>query len=483
MRRIYFLGLLIALLTASCTATKQEESQDDTISKGKPNIIFIMADDMGYGDLGCYGQEIIQTPSIDKMASEGMKFTQHYAGSPVCAPSRAVLMTGLHPGHAFVRGNKQAEPYGQVALPDQEVTVAEMMKKAGYATALFGKWGLGVEKTEGEPTNQGFDHYLGYLDQVLAHNYYPEYLHRNGERVYLNNEVKYLDSTQWHKGLGSYSTKQVDYTHDIFTREALRYIEENKDTSFFLYLPYTIPHNNGEAPLGERQEVPDFGIYADKDWDQESKGYAAMISRLDGDVGKIMEKLNSLGIAENTLIIFTSDNGPMRADQHTFTKRFNSNGPLKGFKRDLYEGGVRIPMIAWWPGTIASNTTSDHISAFWDFLPAACDVAGIAPPADVDGISYLPELTGKDQKEHEYLYWEFPENGYQVAVRKGKWKAIKRNMQENPDASIELYNLSEDLGEENNIADQHPEIIEEMKAIMEKARTPSEHFPMPGKES
>lgn len=447
------------------------------VEEKKPNIIYIMADDLGYADVGCFGQEKIQTPNIDKMAENGMKLTQHYAGNTVSAPSRCALMTGMHMGHAQVRGNKQHEPSGQYPISDQTITVAEMLKKAGYVTAMIGKWGLGIENTEGEPNKQGFDMYYGYLDQVLAHNYYPEYLLRNGEKEMLKNEVKYLDSTEWHKGLGSYATEKVDYSHDLFTKEALQFIENNKDTSFFLYLPYTIPHDNGEAPDNQKQEVPDYGMYANEDWPDDTKGYAAMITRMDKDIGVIMQKISEYGIDENTLIIFTSDNGPM--PNVDFTKFFDSNGELKGGKRYLYEGGIRVPFVACWKGKIQAGTTSDHISAFWDFMPTACELAGIEPPK-TDGISYLPTLLGQEQKAHDYLYWEFPEKGYSIAIRSGKWKAVKNKVKENPDTPWELYNLETDIGEENNIAEQHPEIVATMDSLFQTARTKSDVFPMPG---
>ena len=317
-----FVGLLCLTGTLFISCNRAPSSSP------RPHIIFIMADDMGYADLGSYGQQIIQTPSLDRLASEGMRFSQHYAGTAVCAPSRCALMTGFHMGHAEVRGNSQVKPYGQYPLSEETVTVAEILKEAGYRTAMIGKWGLGTETTTGNPLRQGFDFYYGYLDQVLAHNYYPEYLMRNGEKEYLDNEVKYLDSTLWHAGLGSYSTQKNTYSHDLMTSEALAYIRENRNHPFFLYLPFTIPHDNGEERVGERQEVPDHGAYEDRDWPQEQKGYAAMITRLDRDVGRILNLLEELELSENTIIFFTSDNGPM--PDREFTEFFDSNGPLRG---------------------------------------------------------------------------------------------------------------------------------------------------------
>ena len=442
----------------------------------RPNIIFIMADDMGIGDLGCYGQEVIRTPRIDELAAGGMLFTNHYAGNTVCAPSRCALMTGYHMGHAEVRGNLQAEPYGQVPISDQAVTVAEILQNAGYRTGMVGKWGLGVEVTSGNPLKQGFDFFYGYLDQVLAHNYFPEYLWRNDQKEYLDNEVKYLDSTLWHKGLGSYSVKKSTYSHDLFTREAMNFIRENRDRPFFLYLPYTIPHDNGEEPEGERQEVPDYGTYSDREWPGERKGYAAMITRMDGDVGRIMDLLTELGIAEHTVVFFTSDNGPM--PDREMTEFFNSNGPFRGGKRDLYEGGIRTPLIACWKGKIVAGSRSDHIGAFWDFLPTACGLAGAEVPEGIDGISFLPALLGEDQPVHDLLYWEFPAQGGKQAIRMGDWKLVRNNMISDPPGTVELYDLDQDIGETDNLAQEHPDLVEELLKQAELNRTESVIFPL-----
>ncbi len=438
----------------------------------KPNIIYILADDLGYGDIGCYGQEHIQTPNIDKMAKQGIRFTQHYAGNTVCAPSRCSLMTGFHMGHAEIRGNKQAETSGQLPISDEAVTVAELLKSAGYKTGMMGKWGLGNAGTTGDPNEHGFDHYFGYLDQVLAHNYYPEYLIRNGEKVMLSNEVKYLDKSQWHKGLGSYTTKKEEYSHDLFMNEAIEYIEKNKNNSFFLYLPFTIPHENGEAPLGEKMEVPDQGIYKNKNWDKDSKDYAAMISRMDKDVGIIIQKLKELNLDENTLVIFTSDNGPM--PNESFSNFFNSNGRLRGGKRDLYEGGIRMPMVAYWQGKIKQGTETNHISAFWDFLPTACDIAGVKTPENIDGISFLPTLLSNTEKqtEHEFLYWEYHTGKYtKQAVRYKNWKLVKHD----PSGPVELFDLNIDIEEKNDISQEHPEILQKTERMFED-RTDSKHF-------
>lgn len=470
-----FIPVAVFAIMAGCNNPGQNDKQAE---KPKTNIIYILADDLGYGDIGPFGQKIIQTPALDEMAEEGMILTQHYSGNTVCAPSRCSLITGRHPGHAFVRGNMQHEVAGQLPLPVESITVSGLLKEAGYTCGMIGKWGLGNTGTSGDPANFGWDLSYGYNDQVLAHNYYPEYLIRNGKKEILENVVQYVSESHWSRGLGSYSTVKNEYSHDLFTAEALKFLETNKDDPFFLYLPFTIPHDNGEAPEDEKMEVPDFGSYGDhKEWNKETRGYAAMISRMDMDIGKILDLLQSLGIAENTLVIFTSDNGPM-PDQ-IFTDIFNSNGDLKGGKRDMYEGGIRSPFIAWWPKTIEAGTSSDHLSAFWDFLPTACELAGIEIPEVCDGISYLPTLTGKEQETHEYLYWESPLKGYMTAIRMKQWKAVRTNYEEVPEAGFELYDLSSDIGETKNIAAEHPEIIAKMNAIFEEAHSPSAEFPMP----
>ncbi len=438
-------------------------STNHTRVRRKPNLIFLFADDLGYGDLGCYGQKEIKTPNLDRMAAEGMRFTQHYAGSTVCAPSRCVLMTGLHTGHCIVRGN------GLVPLRPEDVTAAELLKGAGYATGLCGKWGLGEEGTTGIPNRQGFDHFFGYLNQVHAHNYYPEFLWRNEERVELENEVE-LAKTGYAQGVGGVATRKVEYSHDLIAAEALQFIERNKDRPFYLFLSMTIPHANNEA--GEAgMEVPDYGEYEKKDWPEPQKGHAAMITRMDRDIGRVFALLKELGIDEDTLVIFSSDNGPHREGGND--PDFNdSNGPLRGIKRDLYEGGIRVPMIARWPGRIEAGTESSHVSGFQDFLPTACEVAGVEAPADVDGMSYLPALVGGEQQEHEYLYWEFHERDAKQAIRTGRWKAIRTV---NTD-TIELYDLENDLGETNDIAEEYPEAVAKVREYLAGARTENPHW-------
>jgi arylsulfatase A-like enzyme len=433
----------------------------------KPNIIFILADDLGYGDLGCYGQKRIKTSNLDKMAQEGMRFTQHYAGSTVCAPSRCVLMTGLHTGHCLVRGN------ARVPLRPSDVTVAELLKKTGYATGIVGKWGLGEPGSTGIPNRQGFDYWFGYLNQRHAHNYYPAYLWRNQEKFHLKNEVKSINPP------GGVATKKVEYSHDLIAKEALAFLERSKDGPFFLYLALTIPHANNEA-RNKGMEVPDHGIYKDRDWPEPQKGHAAMITRMDRDIGRLFAKLKELGIDENTFVMFSSDNGPHREGGNN--PNFNdSNGPLRGIKRDLYEGGVRVPTLARWPGKIKAGSATDHISGFWDFLPTCAELAGFKPPEDIDGISMVPVLLGKSkkQKKHKFIYWEFHEQGKKQAVRVGDWKGVRLNVAKKPNGPIELYNLKNDIGEKNNVADKHPDIVAKMAEYMKTARVPSKDWPWP----
>ena len=439
----------------------------------RPNIIYILADDLGYGDLGCYGQKTIKTPNIDKLAEEGMRFTDHYAGSTVCAPSRCCLMTGLHTGHALIRAN------GNVPLRPSDVTVAELLKREGYTTGIIGKWGLGEPETTGIPNKQGFDYWFGYLNQRHAHNYYPSYLWRNEDKYELKNEVDHVIGGR-DRTPGGVATKRVEYSHDLFAAEALNFVKKNKDKPFFLYLPLTIPHANNEA--GQKgMEVPSFGQYADKDWPEPQKGHAAMITRMDGDIGKLMSLLKKLDLDEKTIVMFSSDNGPHK-EGGADPAFFNSSGPLRGYKRALYEGGIRVPMIARWPGKIKAGSKSNHVSAFWDLLPTCCELAGSDIPDDIDGISMVPTLLGRrrQQKRHEALYWEFHEQGKKQAVRMGNWKGVRLNVAKKPAGPIELYDLNNDIGEKNNVSDRHPEILAKIGKYMKAARRPSEHWKMPG---
>ncbi|MCM8531625.1 MAG: arylsulfatase [Lentisphaeraceae bacterium] len=451
----------------------------------KPNIIFIMADDLGYADISPYGQDKISTPYLQSMAEKGIRFTQHYAGSNVCAPTRCSLMTGHHQGNAFIRGNLQHKSgEGQLPIPSSAVTIAEALKQVGYTTGMFGKWGLGNPGTSGDPLKQGWDTYVGYADQVRAHNFFPDFLLHDGERVPLANEVKYLSKSAWHKGIGSYSTGQNVYSHDVIVEEAFKFVRKNKDKPFFLYLPFTLPHDNGEAPV-LYNEVPDFGSYKVKErWSLNTKGYAEMVTRLDKSVGQLNKLLQELKIDENTLVVFTSDNGPLlpRTTQkdRLYTDFFDSNGIYRGHKREFYEGGIRMPFIALWPGKIKAGSASDHISAHWDFFATACDLAGAAIPKDIDGISYLPTLLGKDkaQTKHEFLYWEGSGGAAGVALRMGKWKGVipKKHNVSNP--QFEIYDLEKDPEEQNNIADKHPELQKKFMKLAKETRSTSKHFPI-----
>lgn len=459
------ISLLIPLALTACAGNVKEASE-----KTKPNIIYILADDLGYGDISCYGQDSFLTPGIDKMAQEGMLFTQHYAGSTVCAPSRCALMTGLHTGHARVRGNKR------VPLKKEDITIAELLQKEGYKTALYGKWGLGHAGTSGIPNLKGFDDFTGYLSQRRAHNAYPDWIWNNEDTLWLENEVLHAGE-EGSPDRGGVATKKVTHSHNIFTQKARNFITKNKENPFFIYLAYTLPHANNEAKLFNRigMESPDTLLFKEKNWPAAQQAHAGMIASLDKDVGELLDLLKELNIDNNTLVIFTSDNGP-HSEGGAIPEFFNSNRELQGIKRDLYEGGIRVPMIAWWPGTIEANTESNHISAFWDFLPTACEAAGINIPENTDGISYLPELLQKDQKSHDYLYWEFFEKGGRTAILKDKWKAVRYDVNENPDAHIQLFDISTDIEEKNDLSDSHPQLVEEFRLLFQQARSSSDEF-------
>jgi len=432
-------------------------------SPSVPNIVFILADDLGYGDVGCYGQKQVRTPHLDRLAAQGIRFTQCYAGSTVCAPSRSVLMTGQHTGHTRVRGN------ARVPLLPEDVTVAEVLQGAGYRTGLVGKWGLGEPDTTGIPNRQGFDWFFGYLNQHHAHNYYPDYLWRNQEKVlYPGNVVE--------KNVAS---KRTTYSHDLFTEEALKFVAQEPGKPFFLYLAYTIPHANNEAgKLG--MEVPSDAPYTDRPWPQAQKNHAAMITRLDADVGKLVQRLQELKLDEQTVLFFSSDNGPHRegGGDPAF---FGSSGPLRGIKRSLTEGGIRVPMIVRAPGRIKPGQVSDQVWAFWDFLPTAADLAGAKPPPGLDGISIAPTLRGEKQGDHEFLYWEFHEGGFAQAVRMGDWKLIRRPYSKAP--APELYNLRTDLGEAKNVAAEHQDVVAKIETYLKTARTESKDWPVPPKKT
>ena len=426
----------------------------------KPNIIWIMADDLGYGDIGCYGQRVIKTPNIDRLAANGIRFTDCYAGSTVCAPSRCALMTGLHTGHARIRGN------GQVPLAPEDITIAEILKSAGYVTGMIGKWGLGEPETTGIPTKQGFDEWFGYLNQHHAHNYYPDILWKNQQQVELGNVVE-----------NNVATKRVVYSADLFTHEALDFLDRHQRDRFYLYLPFTLPHANNEAGK-QGMEVPTDEPYSGETWPQPQKNHAAMITYLDTQIGKVLARLGELGLADNTIVFFTSDNGPHR-EGGADPEFFHSSGPLRGFKRALYEGGIRVPMIVRWPGHIAPGTTSSQVWAFWDAAATLAELAGAAGPPGTDGISMVPSIlgeaaAGRPAQNHEYLYWEFHERGFSQAVRMGNWKAIRKG----PGTPLELYDLAQDLGEQHDVAKEHPDILARVETILASARTGSADWPV-----
>jgi arylsulfatase A-like enzyme len=441
-------------------------------TSSRPNIIIILADDLGYGDVGCYGQKRIQTPHIDRLAKEGLRFTDFYAGCTVCAPSRCVLMTGLHTGHAHIRGNAGRERPEIQTLRASDVTVAEVLKTAGYATALCGKWGLGDEGSIGTPNKQGFDFFFGYLNQFHAHNYYPAYLFKNEDRYPLKNVVP--GDGPFGSGV---ATKQVEYSADVITAEALKWVEQHKDGPFFLYYSPTLPHANNEGGKNG-MEVPDLGPYANTDWPPQQKAHAAMISRLDSDIGRLLDLLKKLRIDDNTLVFFSSDNGPHREGGND--PDFNdSNGPLNGIKRDLTEGGIRVPFIARWPGKVTPGV-SHFAGGFQDLMPTLAEVAGAtaALPSNLDGLSIVPTLVGRPEKQqpHDHLYWTFYERGGGQATRVGEWKAIQQPI----NSPVRLYNLAKDIGEEHDVAAQQPDIVARLAATMKAAYTPHENWKMPG---
>ena len=461
--------LLIALIAVG----------DVTAAERPPNVVLILADDLGYGDLGCYGQTIIKTPNLDRMASGGIRFSQFYAGSTVCAPSRCVLMTGLHTGHCRIRGN--GGPPGVGTLRHEDVTLAELMREAGYATACCGKWGLGEANPalarEGLPNDQGFDYFYGYLNHTHAHNYYPEFLWRNMERVPLQNIVEKLNPGS----PGGYATKKVEYSPDLVTDEAFQFVREHGDEPFFLYWAVTIPHANNEArrATSDGQEVPDYGPYADEPWPNPDKGQAAMITRMDADVGRLFKLFDELDIADKTLVLFTSDNGPHHEGGQDLD-RFDPNGPLRGIKRDLYEGGIRVPLIAWWPKKIAAGVVSDHVSYHGDVFATLAEAIDQTATSATDSISLMPTLRGDadSQKQHDYLYWEFYEQGGKQAVRWQDWKAVRMPMHT---GRTELYNLASDIGETDDVASDHPDIVARLEALMDQGHAPDAMWKPRGK--
>ncbi|MCH7903861.1 MAG: arylsulfatase [Armatimonadetes bacterium] len=446
-----------------------------------PNIIYIMADDLGYGEVGAYGQTKIKTPNIDRIAAEGIKFSQHYSGSTVCAPSRCVLLTGKHTGHSYIRDNSEIGGWGefdgegQEPLPDDTFTIGRMLQEKGYATAAIGKWGLGGPGTSGAPNNQGFDYFFGYLCQRRAHNYYPKSLWENDTEVFTGNG--WFDSHQKLAGdptdPASYAPFQgKDYAPDMMADRALKFIQDNKDRPFFLYFATPVPHAALQVPndslaqySGQFDTEPYVGDRGYLPHMEPRAAYAAMVTRMDRDIGRMLDLLDSLGLANNTLVVFTSDNGPT-FNGGTDSEFFNSTAGLRGLKTSLYEGGIRVPMVARWPGKIAPGSETDHVSAFWDVLPTLAEIVSADVPADVDGLSFLPTLTGGEQASHDFLYWEFHGRKSQ-AVRFGDYKAIRLYKQGKPEP-IEIYNLAKDVAESNDLAASRPELVAQAAVLMER---------------
>ncbi|WP_437204647.1 arylsulfatase [Planctomicrobium sp. SH664] len=454
--RIFLFLLPVGLLCSLVSAAERR----------LPNIVFIMGDDLGYGDIGCYGQQQIQTPHIDQLAADGIRFTNYYAGSTVCAPSRCVLMTGLHTGHARIRGNAAIE------LSPEDQTVAELLKSAGYATGMFGKWGLGDEGGTGLPTRQGFDEFVGYLNQVHAHNYYPTFLIRGERRSPLRNVVP--DAKKNGAGVASF---RADYSPDVIREAALKFVDDVHDRPFFLYYPSTLPHANNEAKEAG-MEIPDLGPYADKDWPPPPKGTAAMISRLDTDVGELLKKLQQYQLEQETIVFFTSDNGPHREGGND-PEFFRSSGGLKGIKRSMHDGGIRVPLIVRWPGKISPGSVTDQVAYHGDLLATLCEICQIPQPPNLDSISYAPTLLGQPtrQQQHKFLYWEFYERGFQQAVRSGNWKFILQ------DGEGRLYDLQQDPHEENNVARQHPGTVKQLSEFAASAHVPDPNWTVKRRQS
>lgn len=444
-----------------------------------PNIVLILADDLGYGDLSCYGQQKFKTPNMDRLAREGMLFTQYYAGTSVCAPSRSALLTGQDTGHTPIRGNKSVQPEGQWPLPAVSITLAELLKQAGYTTGAFGKWGLGYIGTEGDPNSQGFDRFYGYNCQALAHNYYPGHLWDNRSRIDLH---------------GNSGDINNDYAPALIHQQALTFMEDNRDKPFFLYYPTTLPH--AELVVPESELAPFRGKYnPEKPYDGAKPGdenfrkgpygyqaephatFVAMVTYLDRQVGELMHKLDEMGIANNTVVIFTSDNGP-HLEGGADPEYFDSNGPLRGFKRDLYEGGIRVPFIVRWPGKIAANVRSNSVAVAWDILPTCASLAAANVPPYIQGVSLVPVWLGRGQPgKHEYLYWEFHEGGGSKAVREGKWKLICKHTRTPAETTYELYDLEADPSEQNDVAATYSGKVESLKKLLAQARTPARDFP------
>lgn len=463
MKREFLFGILALVVVTFSHASAE-----------KPNVILIVLDDAGYGDFSCYDTSHLKTPNVDLLRAQGMKFNQFYAGSTVCAPSRCVLMTGQHSGHCRVRGNKPG------ALLPEDVTIAELMKQAGYRTACIGKWGIGAELPLDDPNRNGFDEFFGYISMWHAHNFYPEFLIHNGTKSPLRNVVM----EQWKQDDGrGVATQKVDYAPEVLTQRVLNYIDENKSEPFFLYYALNVPHANNEGgrfnPAEEKgMEVRDFGPYADQAWPGPEKGFAAMMRNIDLAVGQIIDQLLLSGIDEETVIFITSDNGPHQEGGHKM-EYFDSNGPLRGMKRDLYEGGIRVPLIVRWSGHIPRMSETNHISAFQDLLPTIAELAEVEAPKNIDGISFVPTLLNqKDQRAHDFLYWEFTEQGGKRAIRQGDWKLVQTDVSKQSPKRPELYHLPDDLGETKNVASEQPEVVDRLAKLMDQAHTENSAFPL-----
>ncbi|OOG75386.1 arylsulfatase [Algoriphagus sp. A40] len=476
--RSWFLYFVAVFAFWNCTGPKGNKPE---LQDSKPNVVFILADDLGYGDLGFLGQKYIETPNIDRLAKEGMFFTRHYSGSPVCAPSRSTLLTGLHTGHTPIRGNSEVQPEGQLPLTDSIQTLSKIFQDAGYVTGAFGKWGLGMNGTTGQPSNQGFDSFYGYLCQRYAHRYFPAYLWENQEKVE-------LPGNDW--------TNKVTYAPDLIQEKTLEFIEGNQSKPFFLFMPIVMPHAELVVPddeifqkyrtkFGDEQvhTAPKRGDYGPE---MNIPGYqsqpfphathAAMVERIDRIVGEVIVKLEELGLSQNTIVVFTSDNGAHR-EGGADPDFFDSNGPFRGFKRDLYDGGIHVPMIVKWPGKVLAGSTSDHVSAFWDWLPTFVGILGEKEPDGIDGISFLPSLLGeKNQPFHDHLYWEFHELEGRQAVLKDGWKLVKYQVKDSIKITVELYNLDDDPGELKDLAAQNPEKVAELEGLVKKAHLPNPIF-------
>jgi arylsulfatase len=475
--------LLLAIGACTHTESHSITSADngEAAEAKQPNVILIVADDLGWAELGCYGQQKIKTPSMDRMAQEGKRFTDFYAGAPVCAPSRSVLLTGQHTGHTYVRDNHEIGGWGdddgegQLPLPAGTETLGSLMQKAGYETACVGKWGLGGPDTVGEPNKQGFDHYFGYLCQRQAHNYYPTHMWEDGARVDYEGNV-FKNVTGQH------------YSHDLMTENALGWVGERTEKPFFLLLTYAIPHLALQVP--EDSMEPYYGLWDDPPYDGKKgylphptprAAYAGMVSRMDRDVGRLMDLLVAMDIDDNTIIMFTSDNGATYDIGGAHSEFFNSSGGLRGAKGSVFEGGLRVPLVVRWPGKIEAGSVSHMPAAFWDFMPTILDAAHAPAATATDGVSLMPELLGKShQQVREYLYWEFPAYGSQQAIRMGEWKAVRRDLKKNADSPIQLFNLRNDIAESKDVAAEHPEIVAQAAKFMAEAHTPSAMFPLPG---